>query len=293
MKPAMCARVIVPAFCLAVGTVCLVAQTGPTRRVLAAHTVVELIADRQADASTKEMWMGLRFELEQGWHVYWRNPGDSGGPATVLWHPVYGATTSEFEWPLPERIPLGPLINYGYTNEVVLPFAVRLTRPLGAGSATLVGDFEWMICREVCIPDKRQLSIVLPLAAENASRVATWRRQIEEARQRVPRRAPATWRPSASATSRGFDLTVQLAKPAASATFLPFDLGVIDLAAEQTATASGHQLVLHLTKAKDLASLPRSLKGVLALPSGEAFEVDARLSASPAAKRPAAPRKQP
>jgi thiol:disulfide interchange protein DsbD len=66
------------------------ALKAPERRAKALHTMVELLVDRQPDATTREVTLGLTFELDQGWHVYWQNPGDSGGPPVVLWQPASG-----------------------------------------------------------------------------------------------------------------------------------------------------------------------------------------------------------
>jgi thiol:disulfide interchange protein DsbD len=256
------------------------AQTPAPRRVAAPHTVVEFIVDRQPDASTRELWAGLRFELEQGWHVYWQNPGDSGGPPTLLWQPPRGVVPGEFEWPLPERIPLGPLINYGYTNEVVLPFPLRVDRPLQAGGVALEAQVKWLICSDICIPGQTRLSLALPLPESDRSRIATWRQQIQDARARVPGPAPAPWRMSVASTGTHFVLTVRMDEPATGATFYPLETSRINDAAAQTASAKGNELVLRLEKSPQLTSEPRQLRGVLALPSGGAFVITAPVSAA-------------
>ncbi len=72
-------------------------------------------ASLEAGADT---WIGVRFLLEPGWHLYWRNPGDSGTPPMLLWTAPAGVTVGDVEWPAPERIPLGSLVNYGYHGDV-------------------------------------------------------------------------------------------------------------------------------------------------------------------------------
>jgi thiol:disulfide interchange protein DsbD len=256
-------------------------QMAAPRRASVPHTVVELIVDRQPDATTRELWAGLRFELEQGWHVYWINPGDSGGPPAVLWQPSGGIRPGEFEWPAPERIPLGDLMNYGYTNEVTLPFRVRLASPVtGAAAAGLHGHFEWQICRDICIRGRAQLALPLPVGAEDASRIAAWRGQIEQARRRVPAPAPAAWRTHATATADGFVVTVRMDRAAGQGTFFPLEIGQIDDAAPQEARTAGRELVLRLRESRQPAAQPKVLRGVLALPSGEAYVIEAPVSAA-------------
>lgn len=58
---------------LLVGCLPLVAQP-----VAANHARVELIAERAAVASHQRLWLGVHFQLEKGWHIYWINSGDSG-----------------------------------------------------------------------------------------------------------------------------------------------------------------------------------------------------------------------
>lgn len=253
------------------------AQPAP-RRVAALHTVVELLVDRQPDASTREWWMGLRFELERDWHVYWQNPGDSGGPPTVLWQPSAGVTIDEFQWPTPERIPLGPLMNYGYTNEVVLPFRVRVAKPVAEGTR-LEGQVKWMICHDVCIPGQSRLAITVPLGADDRGKVAAWKAQIDAARGQVPKAPPATWQVTATGTAREFVVTVRMDRPATTATFFPLDVSQINDSAPQDVKASGRELVMRLQKSDQLMGDPRVLRGVLVFPSGEAYVVAAPLGA--------------
>lgn len=229
--------------------------------------------------------MGLRFELERDWHIYWQNPGDSGGPPTVLWQPVAGVTVGEFEWPVPERIPLGPLMNYGYTNEVVLPFRVKVTGPVAAGTR-IEGQVRWMICHDVCIPGQARLGMTLPLGAEERGKVAAWKAQIGAARASVPQPAPATWRSSATSAGQDFVLTVRKDRPATSASFFPLETSQINDSAPQEAKATGRELVIRLRKSDQLTGDPRALRGVLVLASGEAYVVTAPLGATGARPAP-------
>ena len=52
--------------------------------------------------------------MDKGWHTYWRNPGDSGGPIEIDWDLPKGFSVSDIKWPLPEKIEYPPLMTYGY-----------------------------------------------------------------------------------------------------------------------------------------------------------------------------------
>jgi thiol:disulfide interchange protein DsbD len=240
-----------------------------------------LIVDRLPDGTSREFWVGLRFELEQGWHVYWQNPGDSGGPPTAFWEPSRGLTLDGFEWPVPERIPLGPLVNYGYTAEVVLPFRVRTATPLAAGaSATIGGQVKWLICHDICIPDQARLTLTWPLAPGDRAKVPTWQQQIAAAREAVPRPAPAAWKPRAASSREEFVLTLQVDSAATTATFFPLEVSQINDSAPQAVTTKGRELVLRLRKSDQLAKDPAVLRGVVVLAGGRAHVVEAPVGAA-------------
>ena len=117
------------------------------------------------------VWLGLRIEHQPHWHTYWRNPGDSGLPTTLAWTLPAGFAAGDIAWPTPKQLPLGPLMNYGYDGDLLLP--VRLTVPAThrgtPASLKLRADF--LICEEVCIPEFAELDLVLQAApqAEHAA----------------------------------------------------------------------------------------------------------------------------
>jgi DsbC/DsbD-like thiol-disulfide interchange protein len=103
---------------------------------------VELLSEGQSIAPGETFWLGLRQQITPGWHTYWINPGDSGEPPRVEWALPSGFTTGEIRWPHPERIPVGPAMSYGYSNEVVLPIPVTPPKDLTPGAhVTLRGQW--------------------------------------------------------------------------------------------------------------------------------------------------------
>lgn len=270
------------------GTPAGLAQDAAPRRVQALHTAVELVIDRNPVPTTRDFWLGLRFELEPGWHVYWQNPGDSGGPPTVLWQPAPGLRFGDFQWPAPERLPLGPLVNYGYTNEVVLPVKIELTG--AALPRRIAAQAKWIVCHDICVPGQARLSIPIPVDRADAGRIAAWKRQIDEALARVPRPAPPTWKASARASGREFLLSVEMDRPAERATFFPLEPSQVDDSAPQEVEVAGRQLRLRLRQSDQLTSPPPALRGVLAFPSGPAVVVAAPVTATPARPSGRSPR---
>jgi thiol:disulfide interchange protein DsbD len=249
-------------------------QTLP-REVRAQHTSVELIAGGEGFDAQGEMWVGIRFRLDPEWHVYWQNPGDSGAPPTVTWRLPQGVTAGEFTWPTPERIPLGPIVNYGYMGDVVLP--VRLTaRPAAARARDAVGaDLKWLVCHEICVPGKASLRLALPLSAADRAQVGDWRRRIDAARASGPKRAPPGWRAEATSLREEFVVRITMAGPAGPAVFFPVDAGLINESAPQGMKTEGRMLEFRLKKSDQLTTEPKALKGVVALKSGASYVVTA------------------
>ncbi|WP_393937333.1 protein-disulfide reductase DsbD domain-containing protein [Piscinibacter sakaiensis] len=110
--------------------------------------------------------MGLRLQHIPHWHTYWRNPGDSGLPTTLNWTTLPpGVQPGEIAWPAPQRLPIGPLVNYGYEGDLLLPLDVAIPATARPGSTLrLTAEANWLVCNDVCIPENATLSIALPVA---------------------------------------------------------------------------------------------------------------------------------
>src|ERR1700733_12377812 len=120
----------------------------------AAHLHVQLVLPQSELYPGGPNSAGLYFKLEPGWHIYWQNAGDSGEPPNIHWALPEGVTATALQFPAPARLPLGPLMDFGYENEVVFPFSFNVNPSVEPGSGTLDAKVSWLVCREVCIPGK-------------------------------------------------------------------------------------------------------------------------------------------
>ena len=98
------------------------------------HAKVTVVFERSAATPDDSFLGALKLDLAEGWHVYWRNPGDSGLPPGATWTETPGISFGEFRYPVPHAIPLATLMNYGYENQVVLPFPVKISADAKPGS---------------------------------------------------------------------------------------------------------------------------------------------------------------
>jgi thiol:disulfide interchange protein DsbD len=116
-----------------------------------------------------EFWLGVFFEIEDDWHLYWRNPGDSGLPPYIDWELPSGLRVEEPLWPAPERIQVAHLTNYGYEKELLLPVRAEYEGPTGVSSITVAANIDFLVCKEDCLPGEARVEIVLPVAAVDSS----------------------------------------------------------------------------------------------------------------------------
>ena len=130
------------------------------------HAEANLLLERSAATSGDSFLGALHLKLSKGWHVYWKNAGDSGLPPTAAWTNSPAVAVGEFRFPTPEAIPLATLMNYGYETEVTLPFEIKVGADAKVGDQLNIGGkFEYLICADICIPEGVALSVSLPVAA--------------------------------------------------------------------------------------------------------------------------------
>lgn len=236
---------------------------------------------------------GLYFKLEPGWHVYWKNAGDSGEPPRVRWTLPEGLTASGLKFPAPQRLPLGPLMDFGYENEVLFPFTLTAGGTAKPGSAVLHAKVDWLVCREVCIPGKAELEATRTVSdgAEMSAPVDADLALMTRLGDKLPAQLPAGARLGFLPTAEGFRLTVETGQKETTADFFPADQDVIANAAPQKVTPTANGFTLDLKKDPNATEKPAELRGVIELSGGRAFEIAA--AAGPPVAPKAAPAEMP
>ena len=125
--------------------------TGASGPVKAQHLTAELVSDSGTITSGVRSRVALALTLEPGWHVYWVYAGDSGEPPQVEWTAPLGISVGPMQYPVPSRLPLGPLMDYGYEGIAVFPFNLTASSQVPLGTADLKAHVRWLVCREVCL----------------------------------------------------------------------------------------------------------------------------------------------
>jgi thiol:disulfide interchange protein DsbD len=159
--------------------------------VLTDHLRSRMVAADDAVVPGQPLRVGLWLEHDPHWHTYWSNPGDSGLATRIDWVLPPGFAAGPIEWPRPERLPVGELVNHGYSGTVVLPVTLTTPAALAPGeTVTIAATARWLICEVECIPGKADYELTLP-ARERAAADARWSADFALARLRLPRADPA------------------------------------------------------------------------------------------------------
>jgi len=240
------------------------------------HVEAELVAARTALVPGEPLTVALRLAIDKGWHTYWRNPGDSGLPTTLEWKLPGGVAAGPIEWPAPHLLPAGPLLNYGYENEV-LHLVTLTTVPdfLSGREVKLAARADWLVCKETCIPEGADLTLTLPVA-NAADPDPRWGKPIAAAKAALPQPL-AGWQ--AIADGHGATIALKLVPPAGAADpgevrFFANVIDRIEPSAPQPLAREGNGYVLTLPVATTLNGAFGKLAGVVTAANG--FGGDAR-----------------
>jgi DsbC/DsbD-like thiol-disulfide interchange protein len=110
-------------------------------------------------------------KLDPGWHVSWRNPGETGLPTRLSWTLPAGVSVAGETWPVPviAHTPVGAT----HTLEGDVPWIVDLRITSAVPADRLIGlTVGAGVCKDVCIPEQVTVQAVLPgTSAESRSRV--------------------------------------------------------------------------------------------------------------------------
>lgn len=141
------------------------------------RTKVTWLSETTAAPKGETFFSAFHFQLEPGWHIYWKNPGDSGEAPKVRWKSPPGVFISELFFPPPEKIqlissegsPPVTLVNFGYHRQVAFPFQITVPKNFAENALKLSAELSWLICQSgaegVCIPEKVALRRTLLLSS--------------------------------------------------------------------------------------------------------------------------------
>ena len=265
--------------------------------ITAPNITVELISELNGLTPGTEQYLALRMKPEKDWHVYWKYQGDTGTPPKIKFEAVEGLEFGEIVWPIPERIQVSHLVNYGYSQEVLLLIPVKISKDfLIDDDVTIKAKSNWLVCQEECIPGSAGFSLTLDVKEQSLPSDIAYK--FDDARRSLPIALEGL---QISAFNRNeqdivlkltSDKGISLAK--SNVLFIPDSAKQIENAEPQTVSVKENDLEITLKKPKS-DTFPAKISGLLISKSGwrenfpQAIEIESALSAPPSVTAPAIP----
>ena len=138
------------------------------------HAEVSLVKNTQI-SSNGIVHIGIKMDMQEGWHTYWLNPGDSGGAIDIEWILSDESDVSDVIYPTPHRIPYPPLMTFGYEDQVIFPVDL-IVKDLNK-DIDITANINFLICADVCIPESAVIKTTLNTIAEDVN-LSKWRDQV-------------------------------------------------------------------------------------------------------------------
>ena len=241
--------------------------------VKAQHLTAELVSLAPSISPGGTLQVGLVLTMEEKWHVYWINAGDSGDPPKIKWTLPAGITAGPMQFPIPQRLPLGPLMDFGYEETAAFPVLLTAAPNLKPGPVHLDAQVSWLVCAAVCIPGKAHLGMDLNVAPNSPPGQMVG--ALGQALQSLPKPLPQNRKFTVAGGKDAFLLTLTTGKKEADAEFYPFDPDQIVNAADQDAEPTADGIRILVKRAPELTTLPAQLHGLVKLSETEAYDVTA------------------
>ncbi len=227
-----------------------------------------IVSSHNSVAPGQEFYIALRTVLDEGWHTYWRNPGDSGEPVQINWDLPEGVTAGEISWPIPRPIPTGPIVNYGFEGTPLFPVKFTVSPDVEPGTdITVVSNFYYLVCADVCIPEDGSVS--LSMIVGEPVEDARWSPEIVAALASSPIRGEVQGAIQKSGDVIDISFTDLPDGDFSNAYFFPYDQGVLGHSNPQSVRRGEDGLRLSTTP--DYlweGSPPETLEGVLTYEAG-------------------------
>src|SRR4051812_1163406 len=147
------------------------------------HTKATLHLSDAAAKPGSTITAALHLKMDEGWHTYWKNPGDSGKATKITWDLPPGITAGEIQWPVPEKVELEGLFTYAFHNEAALLIPLTIAPDAPAGTITIKGKATWLECQKSCVIGSGKLEATLTIGPESkpspdADKIKQWQEKI-------------------------------------------------------------------------------------------------------------------
>jgi DsbC/DsbD-like thiol-disulfide interchange protein len=204
--------------------------------------------------------------MEEGWHTYWKNPGDSGLPTTIKWNLPEGFSAGEIQWPCPQKFETSGIVSFGYGNEVFLLMDMQVPAEAKPGTvARFSASVDWLACKEECVTEHADLIIEIPVESRDSKVDLKWTEYFNIFRNSLPKSAE-DWNINASASGEIIIIRalseVSLNKASIDIFFFSEESGVVDHSEPQKVKKLRNGYLIEIKRSRFSQTLPSRLKGV-------------------------------
>ena len=224
------------------------------------HANVSLVKFENVQDGKNKTLLGIRMDMQENWHTYWKNPGDSGGPIKVKWSHDDNVSISDLYWPTPSLIPYEPLMTYGYKNFVIFPFEIINSNNK---NSFIEASIDFLICDDICVPEKAFIKTNLQ-EIETDNLLYDWFLKV-----------PAQTLPVKASLDKDY-INIRFSSPfnVTSAIFFVDNQDVVNHASDQTLTKEENNYLLRVEKIKDIEGFDK-LSGVIEINNDESYIINA------------------
>ena len=207
----------------------------------------------------------VRLEMSPGWHTYWKNGGDSGGPTQIEWKLPAGITAGEIQWPTPEKYVTEGLTTYVYHGEAILLIPLTVDSTAKLAETEIKAEVSWLECEKLCVPGDQVVTAAFNIGETTTSSDAA--PLIESAKSKLPAdgkalNMSASWDGNATGDTRrvilGWNGGVEWVEPE----FFPEANETFEIATNSE-RLSNPSSSLRLTVKKLSGDWPKSFRGLL------------------------------
>ncbi|WP_089408654.1 protein-disulfide reductase DsbD family protein [Granulicella rosea] len=245
--------------------------------VKAQHLTAELVSLAPAVSPGGTVQVGLVLALEEHWHVYWLNAGDSGEPPKIVWTLPAGVTAGPMQFAAPSRLPLGPLMDFGYEETAAFPLTISVAPDVKPGKVHLDAKVSWLVCAQVCIPGKAHLGLDLDVQPNAPAGQAAG--ALGTAISLIPKPMTPAMKFSVVGGKTDLVLTLLTGHDETDAEFYPIDPDIIANAAPQMGEGIKDGVRIRVKRAPELTALPATLHGVVKFSDTLSYEVNGPVTA--------------
>ena len=224
------------------------------------HANVSLVKFENIQDGKNKTLLGIRMDMQENWHTYWKNPGDSGGPIKVKWSHDDNVSISDLYWPTPSLIPYEPLMTYGYKNFVIFPFEIINSNNK---NSFIEASIDFLICDDICVPEKALIKTNLQ-EIETDSLLYDWFLKV-----------PAQTLPVKASLDEDY-INIRFSSPfnVTSAIFFVDNQDIVNHASDQTLTKEENNYLLRVKKIEDIEDFD-NLSGVIEINNDEGYIINA------------------